>query len=137
MNRFFISSLFAFLLVSVSSAHATTAGELRANCAFAAPLLNVNDANNAIKAGFCLGYVTGVVQAYNNLYVAQADGKIRQAHINDDTTCAQAVRIFKKYIDDHPELKNEQAKDVIAASLVEANLLFFTELKTAPPAQVH
>jgi Rap1a immunity proteins len=62
---------------------------------------------SAIDAGYCLGYVSGVATS-----VEDCEGE----HV----TKTQEVKVFQKYIEDHPEELDKTAASVIRSALLKA-----------------
>jgi hypothetical protein len=99
----------ALFLIATVNAAAQTSADYPDSAKFLADLCKNWDTNhiNAIDAGYCLGYVSGVATS-----VEDCEGE----HV----TKAQELKVFQKYIDDHPEELDKTAASVIRNALLKA-----------------
>jgi hypothetical protein len=69
------------------------------------------------KAGACLGYIQGAV---DGLQLAMATGVVSKsfkACVPEASTTDELVRVFLKFIDDHPEGLSYAAADVVWSAM--------------------
>lgn len=69
--------------------------------------------------GFCVGALTSVTNM-NILYADQLKQSDRICFPNEKFTTGQAARIVVKYLDNHPELLNQEQTDLVVASFKNA-----------------
>jgi hypothetical protein len=95
-----------FFLVAAACTWAQPSGDYPDSAKFLAGLCKNYD-TSAIDAGYCLGYVSGVAASVPDC---------EREHV----TKAQEVKVFQKYIDDHPEELDKTAASVIRNALLKA-----------------
>jgi len=93
----------------------TKAGDLNAYCASSDP--------GDIK--FCTGYIVAWMDEAQTPHLA-SDGLMHQGYFADGVTPEQIMRVFTKYIVEHPERENESAFVFLSFSLQQAKLFFVT-----------
>jgi hypothetical protein len=87
----------ALLIVLPVNANYLSGNELKARC--------VSD--NYVNSGMCMGYITGVVDSYNNFVFCIPTG----------VTIGQMKDILKKYMDENPAKLHESAVDIVASAM--------------------
>lgn len=109
--------LLSLILPGKAGAQATTGNEIQSKCK---QLLNDNE---SFSSGFCAGFVDGVVDSQD---MWEASDKMQnRSHVQSfclpgKSTNGQLVRVFIKYLDDHPERLNEPAALLLVESLRKA-----------------
>src|SRR6266704_3564899 len=96
----------------------TTASELADNCAAMDSSGNMRDPGAFLSTGLCLGYLMGALQADN--IRTKILGDKPSSCLPATFTTGQMVKIFLKYINDHPERLHLNAALVVLDSLFAA-----------------
>lgn len=100
----------------------TKAGDLNAYCA----------STDAGDIKFCTGYIVAWMDTAQTPHLA-SDGLMHQGNFADGVTPEQIIRVFTKYIAEHPEKENESAFMSLPVSLIQVKLFFVTTYaRTAP-----
>jgi hypothetical protein len=111
-------ALFAVIILatfaSVSQA-AVPAGKLRDLCT----------EKDSASVGVCAGYVAGFLDTLDGLDLHFPKGDNMEVVFADDITVGQLLRVFVKYVNEHPEVENKSANVVLVTSLIEAKLMGF------------
>jgi hypothetical protein len=96
-----------------------SAKELRNSCRGYIATIDgtIQTVRNQINAGICLGYIQGAV---DGLQLAMATGVVSKsfkACVPEASTTDELVRVFLKFIDDHPEGLSYAAADVVWSAM--------------------
>ena len=109
-------------LSSIAKANLTS-GELRANCE-EAEKIHGDQSGNGTLGGICLGFIQGFVETLNlgmKNYIV-ADGRVFAVTMQDGVTTGQMVRVYLKWITNHPEEENKPAIQSLELALLESKL---------------
>ena|ERR1700733_4824606 len=109
-----LTALFCSMFSASTNAQTTTGADIIAKCKqAAADADNLKpDTVNRFDAGFCAGFMSGVNE--DQLMWQASDKMDHRDHIlsycfPDASTNGQMLRVFVKYLDDHPEELHESA----------------------------
>jgi hypothetical protein len=112
MMRWFI--LLGFIAVLPTVTHANvTAGQLNDYC---------KDTEGRVNQGMCLGYISGWADQYSS-FPLHEPGKVVRPEFKDGVTTGQLMRVFLKYIKEHPEEENHDANWVLIDACAAAKLV--------------
>lgn len=124
--------LLASLLICGTPASATfTAGELQAACPTSFEKSHTMTVQNAV----CIGYVSGWLDGINGSMVRTEKEEIVGFRLAQSVTTKQVIRVFLKYVADHPETENKEAEEILILALVEARLVRFVPVAEASQTQ--
>lgn len=72
-----------------------------------------------VDGGFCVGYVTGVIDDHFTWQISEASPTDPTKHfcMPDGATTGQAVRVVVKWLEDHPARLHERAIDLVLSAL--------------------
>ncbi len=111
-----------------------TAGELLAKCKLSVQVDTVPAADqgeyiqsNALRIGWCDGFVSGWVEAINGSIIDS--DVLYVALLARNTTVGQLVRIFVLYMRSHPELENGSAGYALGRAAIDANVMILVPHK--------
>jgi len=96
-------------IIAWSSALATSysTAKLKTNCD-AYVIADAGGALNPDEIGFCIGYVIAFTETAQGTTV-QDTGTISEFHWADGVSADQVIRVFLKYVNNHPEVLNKGA----------------------------
>jgi hypothetical protein len=103
----------SLLLVAPSKTGATTAGELSAKCS--------NETAPAYE--ICVGFIMGWSEELGYIDEPINNGKLVHFYFEDGVTIGQIMRVFLKYVKDHPEKENQPAIVILFNACSEAKIL--------------
>ena len=114
--------LLAIAVLALSSAAKAnlTSGELKTNCEEAAKI-HGDQSGNGTLGGICLGFMEGYTATINsgvNDYIL-ADGSVFAITLQDGITVGQMVRVYLKWITNHPEQENKAAVHSLGLALLD------------------
>ena len=72
--------------------------------------------------GQCIGYINGWFDSIEGAYVPNDDGSLSQYRLSNDVTVGQIMRLYVKYVNDHPEIEQKTSAEVLAIALLTNNL---------------
>jgi hypothetical protein len=113
---FVFALIICFLPFEQVRAGVTTGEEIQSKCK------QIVERTPSFSSGFCAGFVDGVIETQSMWEVWEAKGTIvRNPHLSfclpEGATNDQIVKIFVKYLDDHPEELHEPASLLLVTSL--------------------
>ena len=113
--------LFMLILFSGSAKAApTTAASIKNFCsAFVA-----NQEDGSISTARCVWYISGWAEGTVGTLV-ETKGKIFMVQFAENITPGQIIRVFFKFVNEHPELENENGLVVVGMALINAKLMVF------------
>jgi CTP:molybdopterin cytidylyltransferase MocA len=97
------------LTCGVASATPYSTAALKTDCDFYVTA----GVDSGIAATFCAGYVLAFTQMEEGYTVQTTDGPVYQYSWADGVTADQVIRVFVKYVNDHPELLNKSAIETL------------------------
>jgi hypothetical protein len=114
-----------FLLVSACGAHAQSGGfyktsdMLSAGCRIAIRTWSEQNPNSIdlLAAQSCVGYIQGSIDAFE---FERIRGSEKSVCVPDDVKGEQAIRVFMKYSDEHPEELHKGAPLVVWEAMHQA-----------------
>jgi hypothetical protein len=107
-----MKTLLVVLLCIVASSSALAAPYSTANLKADCDAYIAFTAGSALKPaedGFCMGYVLAFTQMEAGYTVQVPDGSFYKYDWTDGVTGDQVIRVFVKYVNDHPEFLNKSA----------------------------
>lgn len=132
MKRLLIVLLFVLSITGLSHA-ATTANILRDNCRESMRFNSDPASMSALQvwqSGMCGGYISGWLEGVIGLSILDnKTGKPQQIVGDESATIGQVIRVFVKYVNEHPEFENQPADRIITQALVNAHLLSLRPIK--------
>lgn len=72
--------------------------------------------------GQCIGYINGWVDVIEGAYVPNDDGSLSQYRLSNDVTVGQIMRLYVKYVNDHPEVEQKTSAEILAIALLTNDL---------------
>ena len=78
-----------------------------------------NATDNSFEAGYCVGFVTGAIAGYEDVYRCVNGGKPVEC-LHYGVTTEQRIRVVVKWMDSHPEKLHEDAYRLVFLALKEA-----------------
>jgi hypothetical protein len=122
MRRVPIALISALLLAGFEPAAAQTpagsAGDFADHCREITPLQARDEPALILMNGFCLGYLSGLIGS-NRLF--QDSGRGRPFFcVPDWVSPGQARLVFLRYMDEHPEKRQDNAGSIVIVSLMAA-----------------
>ncbi len=109
-----MKTLLIVLLCSVAwgSAYATpfSTASLKTDCD---EYVSAGLTPSGIGASFCAGYVIAFREMEDGYTVQAADGTVSQYSWADGVTPDQVIRVFVRYVNDHPEFLNKSAIETL------------------------
>lgn len=117
--------LIAIAVLTLSSATRAkpTSGELKTGCEEAVKIQDHQSGDAALGAR-CLGFMEGYTSTIDvgvNVYIL-ADGSVYAITLQDGATVAQLIRVYLKWIGNHPEQENKSAARSLGLALIESGL---------------
>lgn len=121
MRTFTLVFAFLFSFILVGQARATTGEEVHSKCRH----LIDEGKLDSVSSGFCAGFVSGVIETQTwwqlrELSDSKRNQNVEHFCIPGTVTNDQIVKIFVKYLDDHPEKLHEPAVLLLLTSLHQA-----------------
>lgn len=121
-------SLLLITLVAIPAWASTPAGLLRDKCQTAVHEMDsespdFSSAQAEIDTNYCVGFVAGWGESSDESFFVGEDHKLWQMRFDDGVTVEQVVKIFVKFVNEHPELENQTADRVLLKSLIRADVM--------------
>jgi hypothetical protein len=109
-------TMLAALLISLTiggrvEAQPTTGQQIQIKCK---ELMNYQDLSHAFSAGFCGGFIDGVIDSQT------MQGRAPSFCLPQKGSNGQYVQVFLKYLDNHPQELHKPAALLLVESLVKA-----------------
>lgn len=111
MMRWFVLLGFIAVLPTMAQGN-VSAGKLIDNC---------KHAEAGFEQGICYGYISGWADQFTSV-ATPLKGKLVHPLFKEAVTTGQLMRVFVKYVKDHPEKENHDANSVLTDACTEAQL---------------
>ncbi len=84
---------------------------------------------------FCLGYISGWADMYTiSSSPAGTEGERMTFRFQDGVTPGQIERMFKKYVEDHPEIENQPAPTILVLATRPVVMYMILDKNSKPKA---
>ena len=119
--KFVLGLLAVMFLFSIPAKATPTAGQLQTICQ-ATTKTGTLTTEDTLSVGMCVGYIGGWIDGVNGVFV-KVEGKFVMVVFAKDVTVPQVIRVFSKFITEHPEFENKGADEVLPSVLLASKLM--------------
>jgi Rap1a immunity proteins len=120
MKALVLVLLFSSVFCVTTKAQTATGEQVQSRCK---GLVGAANSAETFAGGFCAGFVEGVIDSQYMREAADSGlgpSNIPRYCIPQEATYDQIVKVFVKYLDEHPELLHKPACSLLIASWVKA-----------------
>jgi hypothetical protein len=107
-------ALCLFVIVVPSKAAPMTAGRLSRGC---------SNGEGGFESGLCVGFIMAWSEQLSITPIPANNGKTIHFYFEDNVNVGQVMRVFQKYVKEHPEEENKPALNVLLDACVEAKII--------------